>query len=412
MMTAVNAWLCRSEADAVIAVARSALATVDPLAAGAHLRREFADHSAEQLSAALSQAELQLRAEKQYGIDAHRLRLTRDGLEQATDPLVAAHRARLLAGAGVRRVVDLTAGLGFDTAAFLAAGIAVTAVERDRTTAAFCAFNNPPAQVVVADATDAIVGELVAALAPTDAVFVDPARRDPDGPRDASSGRARPERDPERWSPPWSFVAAIQHPHIVAKVAPAFEPPPEWFAQWTSSHHTVVEVMVTSWPLIAQRCALVLPASDVVASSGELPSVDETRSIEVGDWLYEPDPAVVRAGAIGALVAEFPDLRLVSGASSWLSSSSGIEAPRLAALTRGYRVDALLSGSTAQQRRQLDDLGITTLTIKNRGTGERPADVLRRLRTHEGPDAVLVMIPSRGRTITAVTQPAPRRSAP
>ena len=51
------------------------------------------------------------------------------------------------------RVLDLTGGLGLDTAGFAAAGLAVTAVERDPATAAYLAHNCPGARVLAADAT-------------------------------------------------------------------------------------------------------------------------------------------------------------------------------------------------------------------------------------------------------------------
>ena len=66
---------------------------------------------------------------------------TRDGLEQATRPVVADQHAQRFVAAGVRRVVDLGCGIGSDALAFVRAGLEVVAVERDPDTAAVAAAN-------------------------------------------------------------------------------------------------------------------------------------------------------------------------------------------------------------------------------------------------------------------------------
>ena len=71
-----------------------------------------------------------------FGSAAERLYFTADGLEQATHPVVAAHRAGRLRRAldvlpDSPTVLDLGCGIGSDLMAFARAGLVVTGVERD-----------------------------------------------------------------------------------------------------------------------------------------------------------------------------------------------------------------------------------------------------------------------------------------
>lgn len=85
----------------------------------------------ELVSAALTQARLRERARAKFGADAARMFFTPDGVEQATRPVVAAHRAGRFAGAGAGRVLDLCCGIGGDLLGFGRAGLAAHGVDRD-----------------------------------------------------------------------------------------------------------------------------------------------------------------------------------------------------------------------------------------------------------------------------------------
>jgi hypothetical protein len=398
-------WLASPDAAGPLEDARQAVAThpADPLAAGSLLRRRHPGLAAPLAAAVLEQSTLRALARQRYGITADLL-LTRDGLEQGTRPDVATRRARLLVAAGAHRVLDLTAGLGFDTGAFLAAGLQVTAVERDPVVAAYLAHNCPGATVVAADATDAaVLADLLADLGPADVVFVDPARRDPSGPRDTASGRSRPERDPGRWSPPWPFVAGIAHARIAAKVAPGFEPPVGWEAEWVSVDRTVVECSLYSWAVsgVARRAVVMAPPPPTIVDADPalvLPTADAIVA-----WLHEPDPAVIRAGAVPALAAQ-ESLAGVDPASSWLTGERPSTSPAL----RSYLVLAELAGSPRQQRRLLADEGVRRLTVKSRDVTLEPRAVLRSLGLAEGPERVLVVTRREGRVVSLLTQPALR----
>lgn len=407
-------WLCGPDSPAVLAAAERVAAANprDPLAAATALRRLLPDLDPDLAGVVLEQARLRALAADRYAMAADHLLLTRDGLEQATRPDVARHRAALIRGSGARRVLDLTGGLGLDVAAFLAEGLAVTAIERDPATALLLAHNCPSATVVVADASaPGVLDAHLAAVDDADVVFVDPARRDPAGPRDRRTGRSRPERDPARWSPPWPFVQSIEHPRVAAKVSPSFSPPDGWHAEWVSVHRTVVECAVYSWPAFAAPRRAVIVSSDAkhteeaVLDAGTAPPPPIATIIDA--WLHEPDPAVVRAAAVDDLAAALAGLERLDASTSWLTSS---QPPPASPFLRSYRVLEELTGSDRAQRRQLSGRAIAGATVKCRDVDLEPRTVLRRLGLRESSEAVILVTRRAGRTISLVVEPALPRS--
>lgn len=374
------------------------------------LLRGAAGLTPDRAAAALEQAELAETAASRHGITEPGLLFTRDGLEAATRPTVADRRARALVRDGAERVVDLTGGLGFDTAAFLRAGLHVVSVERDPVIVTLLRHNCPGATIIEADATEpGVVAALLAGLAPADVVFVDPARRDPAGPRDGRTARARPERDPERWSPAWSWVEAIGHPRVMAKVAPSFTPPHGWSAEWVSVDRTVVECAVRSWPAgAAQRTAVVIgpDGSDVeVSANAQAHDAGPPTVSAIGPWLHELDPAVVQADAVGAL-ARSEGLAWLGSGSTWLTGDHPSDHPAL----RSHEVIADLPANDRQARRQLATLGITAASVKCRDASATPREELRALGLREGTGHAVVVTHLGGRRHRVLVGPAqPRR---
>lgn len=371
-MTAPADWLAGPEGARAIAAAGALLASgANPLAAATALRAAPEHLTPEQASAALTQAELRRTAAERYGLAEPGL-LTRDGLEQATRPEVAAARAALIAAAHPTGVIDATAGLGFDTRALVAAltphGIPVLAIERDPEVAAFLRANVPGAEVIEGDAM-AVLPTL--ALGPDDIVFVDPARRDQR--RSADGSRAQPERDPERWSPPWSWVTSrAETTRVCAKVSPGFAPtalPAGWCAQWTSWRRTPVEAFVCSWPALPHaRRALAADSGAVIDGDG----LAESSIAPVGAWLHEVDPAVVAAGLVDELALRHARVQRIDAQPHWLTGADPLTDP----LLRSYRVIAELPASSKDMRRALRARGIGSVTVKTRG-GRRDADRVR-----------------------------------
>lgn len=397
----IASWLASPSGAAAVTAAQVQWRTSnDSLAASSRLRRELPDLNSTQVAAALSQAELGALAAARYGITGSPL-LTREGLEQATRPEVADRRARLLADAGITHVIDLTAGLGFDSSAFVRAGLTVTCIERSPVIATLLAANLPGATVITGDSTDpGLLDPLLAALPESSVVFVDPARRT--GRRTTDGSRAQSERDPERWSPPLSFVISLaaRGLRVLVKTTPGFSVdsiPIGWSAEWVSSDRTVVECTLASWPLLGERRAVGVGRDEfVVASTPNVGTVGEVAS-----FLYEPDPAVVSAGVTDALCVDA--VMRIDPTSHWLTSESEITHPAL----RGYRVEQQVTADARALRPILRGLGIGDLTVKTRGAGVDAEKFRASLKLSGPKPGVLVILVRAGKQEAYLVTPLP-----
>jgi SAM-dependent methyltransferase len=384
--------LASSEGAEAVATAQ---AEDDPgsLGAATRLRAAFPPALA---AAALTQAALRRKAASKLGAQASGMLLTPDGLEQATRWDVAVWRAGLFAEAGVSRVVDLCCGLGTDAAAFALAGLDVVAVERDPATAVLARYNLAGRGEVVTGAAEDVLARL--AGRPGTAVFCDPARR-------TSRGRSWDVAD---LSPSWPFLQAVLDgsPPAVLKLGPGFPPrlvPPGAAAVWTSASGDLVECGL--WAGVGfdpgAREAVLLPAGDVIASDGTSVAAAGRPPVE-GDVLYEPDPAVVRAGAVPVLCRRL-NTRPVAEGISYLLGTSVLLTPFAA----GFEVLDVLPWKETALRHWVAAHDIGTLEIKKRGIDVDPAALRRRLRPRGRRAATLLITPAAGGAVCLVVRRVP-----
>ncbi len=222
--------------------------------------------------------------------------------------------------------------------------------------------------------------------------------------RDAASARSRPERDPERWSPPWSYLGSLDHPRVAAKVAPGFGPPPGWEAEWVSVDRTVVECSLASWPLsgVSRRAVVMTPPPPTVVDADPVADLPSCRGDRPLGARARPGGRPSRRGSRHSRPSRgWPPS---TPESSWLTGDAPSGSPAL----RSYLVVTELTGSARQHRRQLADLGVTRLTVKSRDVAAEPRAVLKSLGVTEGPERVLVMTRREGRALSLLTQPAHR----
>ncbi|MCO8275765.1 class I SAM-dependent methyltransferase [Actinoplanes sp. TRM 88003] len=343
----------------------------DPLAAASALRS--AGVEPDLAAAALTQVDLRRRAVAKFGPDAAEMFFTRAGLEQATRAVVADRRAARLAAAGVKTLADLGCGLGSDALAAARAGISVYAVDADPVTAEFAAANARALgladriTVECADATTVRVEDY-------DAVFADPARR--------KAGRGR-VFDPKSYSPPWDFIAGLAErvPRTVLKLAPGIDHdllPAGAEGEWTSVGGDLVEAAFWCGPLaeVPRRASLLPGRSELTGSGDRLAEVGG-----VGAYLYDPDPAVVRAH----LVAEFADTvggRLADPSIAYVYTDDPVDTP----FARRLTITDVLPFSLKRLRALLRERGVGRLEIRKRGSALEPEQLRKDLRLG-GPNA-------------------------
>lgn len=330
-------------------------------------------HDPRLVAAVLTQARLRRRARAKFGDFAHGMLFTEAGLEQATRLRVAAHHAGRMRAAGVVSVADLGCGIGADSLAFATLGLAVTAVERDEVTAAVATYN-------LADWNASVVhGDALETTVEADALWFDPARRD---------GRKR-LNDPADWSPALDavFARAAESPTGV-KLAPGIARellPADAEHQWVTDGLETVEAVVWTGLLARSgvaRSALVLGDGGAAELTGE-PSHPEPG--ELGEWLYEPAGAVIRAELIGAL-AERLGAASVSEGIAYLSAAQHVETP----LAQAFRVRETLPLDERRIAQRLRELGIGELEIKKRGADVDPAALRKRLKLQGTERATLI----------------------
>jgi hypothetical protein len=347
-------------------------------------RLRAAGHSPELVAAVLTQARLRTRARARFHEFADRMLFTPDGLEQATRLQVAAQHAGRFTRAGMASVADLGCGIGADALAFASLGLRVVAVERDEVTAAIAAYNLAPfpdARVINGDA-------LASEPADVDALWFDPARR--------AGGRRH--ADPADWSPPLDavFARAAARPAGI-KLGPALDHallPEGVEAQWVSVDRDVVELVVWTGALAREgvgRAALLLTAE----GSSELTAPEAAPDAEVGtlgEYLLEPDGAVIRARLIGDLARQI-DGRMLDATIAWITC----DAAPVTSFGQAFRVREELPFDERRLKTALRERSIGTLEIKKRGVDVDPATLRTRLSLRGSDAATLVLTRVAGR---------------
>lgn len=388
--------------EALLARAAEQLAAGDLLRAVAVLRRE---HPAEQVALALQQAQLRRRARTRFA-DAERMLFTPAGLEQASGDRVARWRARRYGGRKV--IADLCCGIGGDTRA-LAIEHLVVAVDRDPVHAWLAGFN---ARVRGRSAPEArtggpspggavwpVVGEVPALTPRVETAFLDPGRRE----------GGRRTRSLSAMSPPLSAVTelAARIPNLGVKLSPALDERElhaglgalPYELEFLSDGGECKEAVLWLGDLRhGARRASRVDAGVTIAVEPQRPAVPVGP---VGAYLFEPDPAAIRAGAVEGLAAAH-GLWKLDEAIAYLVGDHAIASPWL---TR-YRVREALPFSLKPLRAALRARGVADVVVKKRGSAVDPQELRRRLLAGQSGagSAVVILTRHRGAHVALVAE--------
>jgi SAM-dependent methyltransferase len=377
-------WLLTEEGQRLLTSA--AEAGDDLLKSQSALRRTA---SPAHVAAAVTQAQLRVRAVPKFGELAARMYFTPEGLEQATRLPVATHRAARARAAGATTLIDLGCGIGGDLVAFARAGITCAGVDLD------------PVRVAVAEANLAAL-ELGGAVTVADATTVDPAPFDiayADPARRSARGRSF---DADEWTPPWSFVQTLLVRDSCVKLAPGIphEIVPDGVeAEWVSDHREVKEAVLWSGRLATTR-----RRATVIGDGGLATLTDEDdpggEPGPVAEYLYEPDGAVIRAGLVTAVAAGVEG-HLIDEHIAYVTASRPFRTP----FARGYRVLEELPYREKPLRAALRERGVGRLTIKKRGVSVVPEELRKRLSLRGEEEATLVLTRVAGKGTALLVEP-------
>ena len=343
------------------------------------------------VAAVLSQSRLRAKARAKFGPFADRMLFTEAGLEQATRLQVAAQHAGRFQRAGIQWVADLGCGIGADALAIAALDVEVTGVERDEVTAAIASFNLAPwsnARIENEDVTEFD-------LSGVDGIYLDPARRNP----------SRRLSNPADWSPSLDFAFGLaQRFPTGIKLAPGIDRdllPATAEAQWVTVGGEVVEVGLWFGALARpgiNRAALIV--SD--AGTSELTAEADSEDVEVGplgEYLYEPDGAVIRARLIGDLVRSVEG-RMLDRTIAYFTADRAISTP----FATGFRVVETFPFDEKLLKRELASRKIGTLEIKKRGMDVDPAQLRTKLSLKGSESSTLILTRAGGKRLALLAE--------
>ncbi|WP_159607147.1 THUMP-like domain-containing protein, partial [Agromyces humi] len=276
-----------------------------------------------------------------------------------------------------------------------AVDLEVTAAEADEVTAAIAAYNLTPfprARVLHSRAEEVPLGGIGGA-------WLDPARRTTAG------GTTRRLSDASDYSPTldFAFGLAARMP-VGVKLGPGTDRdviPAGSEAQWVSVDGDVVELAVWQGAVARPgigRAALVIRGDAAAELTAEADSED-APSGPLGDYLYEPDGAVIRARLIGDL-ARANGAWMLSPGIAYLTSDTAFDSP----FARGFRVLERLPSDERQLRQALAARGIGTLEIKKRGADVDPAALRTKLKLRGDRSATIVLTREEGRRVVLLVE--------
>jgi hypothetical protein len=205
------------------------------------------------------------------------------------------------------------------------------------------------------------------------AVFVDPARRS--GARRFSPGASEPPLD-------WCLALAERVPAVAVKAAPGLPTelvPPGWEIEFVADGRDLKEAALYSPALTSgtSRRATVLlagAAGPAATLAGE-PDTADTGARMVSDpgaFLYDPSPAVTRAGLVGTLGRHLEAWQ-IDPMIAFLTSDQPVDTP----FARLLRIETSLPFDVRRLAAQLRAMGISALDLRRRGLAG-DVDTLRR----------------------------------
>lgn len=312
-----------------------------------NLARLSSDLGNERARWALEQWDLRKRARSKFE-RAESMLFVREALEQATHERIAAYHASKFPSSEV--VIDMTAGIGADTFALGCRG-PVIAYELDPVRAEYCAFNVRDLPDVLIKYEDSLASEWDAGHA-----FADPARR----------VEGKRTTDPDQFQPnPNRLSERFQSLRLgLIKLSPMI-----------SDEH--LESLGAGLEFISFegecREALVLCGTDAVpgrfavhldSGSRIEAGVPPTGTSEIGPFVYDADPACIRAHAVGRLAAE--ESLAVLGDSMGYLTGTETQSPWL----RAFRVAASGRFDREDIRSLLRREQCATPILKQRGAGQ------------------------------------------
>jgi hypothetical protein len=352
-----------------------------------HFTRISRHHPPELARLALEVAILRQEAAEKFPF-ADRLFLTREALQQASAYAVSTYRCKRLRP--FARLADLGCSVGGDTLA-LASLAPTLGIDLDGIRLAMARANlgalglNRQASFLQADLRQSLP------LAPDEglALFFDPARRHQG--RRVYSVRA--------YQPPLSVVSSWlpKFPALAVKISPGVNMDElrayDAEVEFISLRGELKEAVLWFGPLrTASSRATLLPGEHSLAAATGAPvklSLHEPKA-----YLYEPDPAVMRAGLVTSLGQSLGAAQLDEDI-AYLTSDQALETP----FARRWTVEDWFPFQLKRLREALRQRHVGHVVVKKRGSPLQPEALIRDLHLTGDQQRVVFLTHLRGRPI-------------
>ena len=198
---------------------------------------------------------------------------------------------------------------------------------------------------------------------------------------------------PDDYSPSLTFAFDVSQARATGiKLGPGFDReliPKHAEAQWVSVDGQVVEMALWCGAAAREgitRSALVFRGEAGRDEISAPQDSDDAELRDLGEYLYEPDGAVIRARLIGELASRL-DAGMLSESIAYLTSNCLVETP----FAQSFRILETLPAREKDLRRALAARDIGTLEIKKRGANVDPAMLRKRLKLQGARHATLFL---------------------
>ena len=360
------------------------------LALAMQLRLQF---TSAQAQAILEQALLRQKAASKFR-QAGAMFFDRTALEQASGELISQHRAGRYTPFAGQWLADLGCSLGGDALSLTAIG-PVLGIDLSYERLLLARHNVALYQPGRFQPLQADLRQLP--IPPVAALFFDPARRDAQG---------RRQRDPAQYEPPLPLLTQWRRrvPHAGVKLAPgiAYEDIPllpESELEFIALGYELKEAVAWYGALRSgvSRRATILPDG---ATLTELDGAAEGEIRPVANYLYEPNPAILRAGLVTQLGSQL-NAGQIDPQIAYLTATSWQPTP----FARLFAVTATFPFQLKRLRQFLRSRHIGQVTIKKRGSPLDVALLQQQLRLRGDQTATLFLTQAAGRHTAIVAQP-------
>lgn len=327
----------------------------------------------------LSQIQLQRRNFKKIPF-SNELLFTEQGAQQASSWQLAKYHGEKFRVFNI--VADLCCGIGVDLINIAKGKEKIYAINLDEDTLKLSEYNCKNQNF---NNINFMLGKAEDFDQQVDAIFIDPDRRSGSNRRIA----------PEDYSPPFSKIMRLRNicKNIAVKLSPAIDYkrlnlPLDSTLEFVSENGTLKEILLCMGKLSTENCerkAVLLTYNLILQNSNV-----KTKVTEIQKYLFEPDPAIIRARLVQELGSKI-GYNLIDSKLALLTGSQIL----LSDFGKTYEVEEIMKYDLKRVRKFIRENEIGELIIKTRGFPESVEKFRKKIKL-KGKNSVIMFILRKG----------------